>query len=876
MRTTFLSKSRLALSLVASACVVLGVACGGSETTSFSDNPGGSAGSSSGGVGGTNAGGTGDTGGAGAGGIGGSAGSDTGGSAGDGGSGGTDTDASPDGSDTDASDATSSDDGTCVPAPEVCDGIDNDCNGIVDDDGEKLCSDGQFCNGVEVCAGAQGCLSGPAPTCDDGIACTADVCDPASNACLHTGNDSLCDDGIPCTIDACDVDHGCVHTPSDALCDDGVFCDGVEECNPLLGCTTALQPSCDDNVSCTDDFCDLNADACVHVPNDTHCADGLICNGAEVCDPANGNATTGCRAGTPLTCDDQIPCTLDACSEAAGGCTHTPQDSECDDGLFCNGPERCDGSFGCRPGAAPSCDDDRTCTQDSCSETLKACQHVPVHSACDDGQYCNGAETCSVSGPTPSGCVAGTPVSCTPDSIPCTVDICDEATDTCIHVPDNSLCGPGQFCVIAQNGCTPGKPCTTQSECQDGDLCNGVETCSGGICQPGTPVDCEDYIPCTHDTCNPITGACSHVGDDALCDNGLACDGQSTCQAGVGCVNGPAVNCDDGIDCTYDQCQEPAGTCTHAPQDWFCDDGKLCNGLETCDPAKGCQPAASAYVCPDDGVACTTQVCDPTINACKPIPHSDQCPCGQTCDPVLGCGAFCTVSKCQGKVYACGDCLDNDGDCMIDSADTQCLGPCDNTEDSFYGGIPGQNNSPCKSDCYFDQDTGSGNDDCFWSHKCDPLEIPPAYPPEGSKCAYDPGANIPGYSGTCDSAWASQSSVCLSYCGPLTPNGCDCFGCCEIPGAPTTVWLGSENPPGTGSCNINTVNDPARCKPCTQVPSCLNTCEHCEICIGKPDLPPDCVSQICPPGLQACGLPGQAPCPVGKTCITGCCYDNPE
>ena len=132
------------------------------------------------------------------------------------------------------------------------------------------------------------------------------------------------------------------------------------------------------------------------------------------------------------------------------------------------------------------------------------------------------------------------------------------------------------------------------------------------------------------------------------------------------------------------------------------------------------------------------------------MPNNALCACGQTCNPAQGgCGNFCQVATCQGKVYACGDCIDNDGDCQIDSADDQCLGPCDNTEDSFYGGIPGQNNSPCKSDCYFDQDTGSGNDDCYWSHKCDPLEVAPNYPPEGSQCAYNPNANIPGYSGTC-------------------------------------------------------------------------------------------------------------------------------
>ena len=288
------------------------------------------------------------------------------------------------------------------------------------------------------------------------------------------------------------------------------------------------------------------------------------------------------------------------------------------------------------------------------------------------------------------------------------------------------------------------------------------------------------------------------------------------------------------------------------------------------------------YVCPTNGVACVTNVCDPVINACKPIPDDTKCPCGQTCDATLGCGNFCQVKTCQGKVYQCGDCMDNDGDCKIDSGDDQCLGPCDNTEDSFYGGIPGQKGPKCDVDCYFDQDSGHGNDNCYWDHRCDSLEASPNYYPEswnGASCAYDPTFKLtPTLS--CPQAQTTQSQVCTNYCGPLVPNGCDCFGCCQIPVPNTsttvTVWLGSEDGNGNGSCNINSLTNPAKCEPCTQVQgACLNTCDHCELCVGKTTLPPDCVSQVCPAGKQACGLPGQAACPTGATCITGCCQANP-
>jgi len=58
------------------------------------------------------------------------------------------------------------------------------------------------------------------------------------------------------------------------------------------------------------------------------------------------------------------------------------------------------------------------------------------------------------------------------------------------------------------------------------------------------------------------------------------------------------------------------------------------------------------------------------------------------------------IAPCGNKVYECGDLEDNDGDGLIDSQDEHCLGPCDNTEDSYYADIPGMTGGPCKSDCF--------------------------------------------------------------------------------------------------------------------------------------------------------------------------------
>ena len=236
--------------------------------------------------------------------------------------------------------------------------------------------------------------------------------------------------------------------------------------------------------------------------------------------------------------------------------------------------------------------------------------------------------------------------------------------------------------------------------------------------------------------------------------------------------------------------------------------------------------------------------------------------------------SVCQPVPCQGHIYACGDCLDNDGDGKADMDDADCLGPCQNAEDTFFGAIPGQNHAPCAEDCYFDKDTGLGNDDCLWSHSCDPLS------PSGTECPYDPNTKLPKQT-DCASAASSQSAKCLSVCGPLTPNGCDCFGCCAIPGASTPVWVGSVDDQGDPSCDHEHVGDPTRCKPCTQVAACLNPCDTCELCVGKTTLPASCQNgsscsaPACPTG-NPCGLDCLSPCPTGQSCVTGCCVEPLE
>jgi hypothetical protein len=251
-------------------------------------------------------------------------------------------------------------------------------------------------------------------------------------------------------------------------------------------------------------------------------------------------------------------------------------------------------------------------------------------------------------------------------------------------------------------------------------------------------------------------------------------------------------------------------------------------------------------------------------------------------------------APCGNQTYDCGDLEDNDGDGLVDSQDPDCLGPCDNTEDSYYPNLPGMSGQNCDIDCFWDQ--GQGHDEnCYWDHHCDPFaDTSNAVVHPQTECAWDSAANgpvggetFPPSPLTCDEMFTMQPQMCLDECKPLAPNGCDCFGCCELtPGV--TVWLGSVDATDAGSCTVEAVGQADffdKCHPCTQVPGCNNPCEHCEICINKPILPPDCfpgsggggqggsggAPQECPVGQQACGLPGQPACPSGHFCITGCC-----
>ena len=60
---------------------------------------------------------------------------------------------------------------------------------------------------------------------------------------------------------------------------------------------------------------------------------------------------TGCTSDAD--CADGVGCTTDTCELSTGECINSPDDSACANGLFCDGVETCDPVDGCQPGTWP-------------------------------------------------------------------------------------------------------------------------------------------------------------------------------------------------------------------------------------------------------------------------------------------------------------------------------------------------------------------------------------------------------------------------------------------------------------------------------------------------------------------------------------------
>ncbi len=299
-------------------------------------------------------------------------------------------------------------------------------NGVLDDglsspiDAGEECEDGNgsYCDGC-----SPSCTLEAVPPCaGDGNECTQD-CLPQSGCVYKKLSGVPCADepgGNVCTTDVCQSGV-CTHPPN--TCDDGIDCT-VDSCDPILGCqATNSDVLCDDSESCTTEYCDPGSGdpqtGCVtgSVADGTVCDDGTVCTTDDRC-----LGGTCVPQGPALECDDGDECTLNNCHPVLGclndedpvacdcldeGGSPLPFGDRCMDGDRCTVDDVCDGGGSCVSGTVCP-DDGNPCTTESCS--FGFCIHndtlCPGSGACVEGEPCSDGTACTVGTCTGGECVS--------------------------------------------------------------------------------------------------------------------------------------------------------------------------------------------------------------------------------------------------------------------------------------------------------------------------------------------------------------------------------------------------------------------------------------------------------------------------------------
>ncbi len=184
--------------------------------------------------------------------------------------------------------------------------------------------------------------------------------------------------------------------------------------------------------------------------------------------------------------------------------------------------------------------------------------------------------------------------------------------------------------------------CTSNAQCDDGDVCNGTESCSGGSCTATAPLSCDDNNGCTDDSCHPTNG-CTYVNNTSSCDDGTVCTTSDVCSGGT--CGGTAIVCNDSDVCTDDSCH-PTNGCTYTNNTASCDDGTVCTSGDVC---SGGTCAGTAINCNDSNV-CTDDSCHVT-NGCTYVNNTGSCDDNTVCTT----GDVCSGGTCSGTAIVCDD-----------------------------------------------------------------------------------------------------------------------------------------------------------------------------------------------------------------------------
>jgi hypothetical protein len=420
-----------------------------------------------------------------------------------------------------------------VATDEACDGVDNDCNGVVDEgcdceDGTKRwCAAGQgdCYEGEQTCGfGAWGpCVPTKSPARNDGCDGNDNDCDGAidegcecqSGASRSCGTSSYrcelgkqkctdgvwgdCEGGVQSEEESCDgIDNDC-----DGDIDDGCTCkgDSTRECGTALGpckpgtqkCVRGEWGGCNGGVQPKPDECDGRDNDCDgDIDEGCECRDGAV----RECGKDVGTCVEGvqtCVAGAWGSCEGDVGPDSEHCDGEDNDC-----DGDIDEACNCvNGSTRqCGADVGlcvagiqpCIDGAWSSCVQDIGPDAEHCDGEDNDCDG-DIDEGCDcqhgASRWCRAGQGACEDGT--QTCDQGSWGRCNSIQSPA-AELCDDVDNDCDGIVDDGF-NLSELCPSA-GGCPQSRACTPDgmsSVCSDdprlfaSEYCDGVDNDCNGL-----------------------------------------------------------------------------------------------------------------------------------------------------------------------------------------------------------------------------------------------------------------------------------------------------------------------------------------------------------------------------------------------------------
>jgi hypothetical protein len=484
--------------------------------------------------------------------------------------------------------------------PEICDNVDTDCNGEIDNgcDDDK---DG-FCDKKLTLVGTPPICTSGGNDCDDGNALInpskSELCDNFDNNCngavdegCDDDKDGYCDAGMSYIPNASNKVDVCVNGPGDCVDTNGSINPGAAEiCDGLdNNCAGGVDETCKDADG--DGYCVGN------VPKGPSCP-----NGGGDCNDSNKNVNPGATEVCATEYEDN--CDGDSNPVGASGCKNFYADAD-KDGFGTGAPQcLCFQANGLTATQGGDCADNDAKVNPLATEV------------------CDGKD---------NDCVNGVDDGCDDDSDGyCDVARLITSTATCAKSPKPGVGAtiPGDDCVDTDANSNPGKP----------EICDGNDNNCNGVIDEGCDDDNDNYcdknmaIVGTPPTCTAGGGDCDDNNDNVapnkteVCTTSYDdnCDGSLDALNAIGCTNFYFDGDSDGWGTAAYECRCAPNGSYKATQKVDCNDGNAAVfpslTAETCDNNdnncngvvdEGCDDDKDGY-CSDQMLVTSTANCPKT------------------------------------------------------------------------------------------------------------------------------------------------------------------------------------------------------------------------------------------------------------------------